>query len=112
MKLSLQFINTNNNILLRAGKTVITLSDLIWQKAVSKSLPKTEIDMINLTMRSQEREGLVLSRQSCSSPRSSTFFFLLPSYFSCLHLRAQSYHLAKQEGWSMRKGDSAMGARN
>lgn len=75
MKLSLQFINTNNNILLRAGKTVITLSDLIWQRAVSKSLPKTETDMINLTMRSQEREGLVLSKQSCSSPRSSTFFF-------------------------------------
>lgn len=54
---------------------VITLSDLIWQRTVSKSLSKAEIDMINLTMRSQEREGLVLSRRSCSSPCSSTFIF-------------------------------------
>lgn len=77
---------------------VITLSDLIWQRTVSKSLSKTEINMINLTMRSQEREGLVLSRRSCSSPRSSTFFFLLSNYFPCPRPRAQSYHLAKQEG--------------
>lgn len=37
---------------------------MIWQRTVSKSLSKTEIDMINLTMRSQEREGLVLFKSS------------------------------------------------
>ena len=55
MKSSLHFINTNNNISPRAKKRLIELSDLIWQRSVSKSLAKTEIDTINLTTQSQER---------------------------------------------------------
>lgn len=54
MKSSLQFVNTNNNILQRAKKKFIELSYLIWQRSVSKSLAKTEMDTINLTMQSQE----------------------------------------------------------
>lgn len=51
MKPSLQFINTNNNILPRAKeKRLIELSDLIWQRFVSKSLAKTDMEAINLTM--------------------------------------------------------------
>lgn len=53
MKPSLQFINTNNNILPRAKKKkerLIELSDLIWQRFVSKSLAKTDMEAINLTM--------------------------------------------------------------
>ena len=83
IKSSLHFINTNNNISPRAKKRLIELSDLIWQRSVSKPLAKTEIDTINLTTQSQERTSFLPLAHHLANYFFSSFYFPFspfPSY--------------------------------
>lgn len=76
---------------------VIKLSDLIWQRTVSKSLAKTEIVKINLTVRSQERRPsssktiLPVSLLICIFFFFLVAFLVLISYLSLIVWQSRKY---------------------